>query len=295
MRRLTTVPCNVQSSSRLDNLLRIAYHFRSARRGSFVPFHPRPARSAMAEQRFLWDTKHYQTLDAYSKALLPFPKPAWVSGITIHHSYRPTRAQWHGHVTMEGTRQYYINKGWTSGPHLFLAALTPGPFNDGIWAGTPLSYPGTHAGACNDSHIGVEVVGDYDVEFWPDAVADLVYGTVLALMRWGHIAPTQVHGHRECLKNKSCPGTAIDMNRVRTELAEQLTNGVAPAPPAPSLTKRYRARKVLISQKSEGGPPYAGELAPGEEVTVDKWYAGSRMVHIATGIGFCSLDDLEPL
>ncbi len=23
---------------------------------------------------------------------------------------------------MEGTKQYYINKGWTSGPHLFLAA-----------------------------------------------------------------------------------------------------------------------------------------------------------------------------
>jgi hypothetical protein len=41
---------------------------------------------------FAWTTIHYPTLDAYLQALLPFKKPSWIKGITIHHSYIPTRA-----------------------------------------------------------------------------------------------------------------------------------------------------------------------------------------------------------
>ena len=174
------------------------------------------------EATFRWETIHYVNLDAYLVALLPFKKPAWIKGITIHHSYIPTRAQWRGRATMQGTRQYYINKGWPAGPHLFLAQLSPDPSHDGIWAGTPLAYRGTHAGHCNEDHIGIEVVGNYDVEPWPLPVSSLVYGVVLALMKWGHIPPERVQGHRECLSNKSCPGAKIDMNQVRAELARRL-------------------------------------------------------------------------
>lgn len=171
---------------------------------------------------FAWQTVHYKTLDAYLQALLPFKKPAWIKGITIHHSAIPTRAQWRGFSTMEGTKQYYIAKGWSAGPHLFLAALTPNPANNGIWAGTPLAVPGIHAGACNSDHIGIEVIGAYDVEPWPYEVSELVYGVTVALMRWAKIVPARVQGHRECLNNKSCPGRAIDMNRVRVELKRRL-------------------------------------------------------------------------
>lgn len=123
---------------------------------------------------------------------------------------------------MESMGEAYEQRGWDSGPHLFLAALTPGPFTDGVWAGTPLAVPGTHAGDCNPSHIGVEVIGDYDSEPWPAKVAELVYGVVVLLMRWGNIPVVQVHGHRECLANKSCPGRQIDMNQVRRTLTQRL-------------------------------------------------------------------------
>lgn len=171
---------------------------------------------------FAWKTVHYQNLDAYLQALLPFHKPAWISGITLHHTLIPTRAQWRGQHSMDNLRFYYERLGWSSGPHLFLAKLTPGPFTDGIWAGTPLADPGTHAGKCNSSHIGIEIVGNYDNEPWPAEVADLVYSVTIALMRWGHIAPDHVHGHRECLRNKSCPGRAIKMDHVRAELTRRL-------------------------------------------------------------------------
>lgn len=170
---------------------------------------------------FAWKTTHYLSLDAYLQALLLFPKPAWINGITIHHTFVPTRAQWRGHATMENLKFYYQRLGWESGPHLFLAKMTPGPFTDGIWAGTPLAGPGTHAGRCNPTHIGIEVVGDYDFEPWPIPVAELVYNTVLALMKWGHIPVEQVRGHRECLPNKSCPGKMIHMDQVRAELARR--------------------------------------------------------------------------
>lgn len=172
----------------------------------------------MPDQAFTWHTTHYPTLHAYLQALLPFKRPAWISGICIHHTYIPTRAQWRGRPTMDNLKFYYERLGWPSGPHLFLAALTRA---DGIWAGTPLAVPGTHAGKCNSTHIGIEIVGNYDVEPWPAPVSALVYGTVLALMRWGQIPPACVQGHRECLANKSCPGTAINMDHVRRELARR--------------------------------------------------------------------------
>lgn len=62
----------------------------------------------------------------------------------------------------------------------------------------------------------------------------------------------------------------------------------------PPLTKRYQARRVMISQRSEGGEPYAGELQPGEVVEVDHWYVSGR-VHLADGRGFVELADLEAL
>lgn len=182
---------------------------------------------------FAWKTIHYPTLAAYEAALLPFARPAWIRGVTIHHSFIPTRAQWKGYPTMAGTRQYYENKGWTSGPHLFLAALTSA---DGIWAGTPLAVPGTHAGKCNATHIGVEVVGDYDVEPWPLAVGELVYSTVTAILRWAQLEETQVQGHWECLKNKSCPGKMVSMPRVRAELGRRLNKQPVSLPTAPDVT-----------------------------------------------------------
>lgn len=175
---------------------------------------------------------HYPTLDAYLAALLPFKVPTWIKGITLHHSYVPTRAQWHGRATMEGTRNYYIGLGWPAGPHLFLAADVPNAADAGIWAGTPLASPGVHAGKCNADHIGIEIVGNYDIEPWPAPVADLVYGVVPALMRWAGIPPECVQGHFECLNDKSCPGHMIHMNDVRAELARRLNPPPPPAAPA---------------------------------------------------------------
>ncbi len=58
------------------------------------------------------------------------------------------------------------------------------------------------------------------------------------------------------------------------------------------IAKSYRVRRVMVSQRQEGGEPYAGELQPGEIVLVDKWYTNGY-VHLASGLGFVKLADLE--
>ncbi len=68
---------------------------------------------------------------------------------------------------------------------------------------------------------------------------------------------------------------------------------VQDAPPSP--TKRYRVKYRYITQRKEdNGPPIVRELVPGEELTVDAWYANNR-VHLADGSGFADLADLEQI
>jgi len=207
---------------------------------------------------FAWEIQHYPDLADYESALLLFTKPSWIKSITIHHTWKPTRGQWAGRRTMESMGEGYARKGWPSGPHLFLAAGTSA---DGIWAGTPLAVPGTHAGGCNADHIGVEVVGNYDIEPWPAAVERLVYDVVLLLMRWGNIPAERVHGHRECLPNKSCPGSMINMDSVRKTLENRLVPRYR-LPRHPYFDKPHGTQLGYLNSYTEYGI---------REVTGDGW------------------------
>lgn len=87
-----------------------------------------------------------------------------------------------------------------------------------------------------------------------------------------------------------------DLDSTRRRDPYQLTTNTIEQwviPPAPPLTKRYRARYHRITQRSEdNGPPYVRELVAGEIVEVDHWYSNSR-VHLADGSGFADIADLE--
>lgn len=49
----------------------------------------------------------------------------------------------------------YNSRGWTSGPHIFIAP-------DGIWLFTPIEEKGTHGGPeASKQSIGIEIVGRY--------------------------------------------------------------------------------------------------------------------------------------
>ncbi|HNP72285.1 MAG TPA: N-acetylmuramoyl-L-alanine amidase [Kouleothrix sp.] len=173
---------------------------------------------------FRSDIRHWPTAAALAAHLAQYD-PAicgWARGLTYHHTIVPTAAQWRGYSTMQGLETFYASKGWSAGPHLFIAP-------DGIWQLTPLNVPGIHAGRCNADHWGIEVCGNYDAAPWPQSLAELALGAGAALLRWRGLPvnETTVTGHRECLNNKSCPGRAIQLPAVRAALAQRLTSSTA--------------------------------------------------------------------
>ena len=61
-------------------------------------------------------------------------------------------------------------------PHLFVA-------DDLIWVFTPLTVAGVHSPSWNDVAWGVEMVGEYDIETFGDAVRDNTVSALAALHR----------------------------------------------------------------------------------------------------------------
>lgn len=170
---------------------------------------------------FAWQPQQFHTVEAFAAYVSTLARPAWVKGATIHHTGIPTPAQWRGMASMQSLGTFYrVQKKWPAGPHLFACIGAPNPFDDGIFIGTPLSTPGVHAGPCNSDRWGFEIVGDFDRLGWSPRLKDLVYRVLLDLADLGDFEPGDTRGHRECLPNKSCPGTAINMETVRHELHE---------------------------------------------------------------------------
>jgi hypothetical protein len=201
---------------------------------------------------FLLDVRHWSTVAEFEAHLAGYDPAAtapWANGIVYHHTYRPLASQWAGAASISGLKSFYMGKGWDRGPHLFICSGAPRSSDDGIWQFTPLNSPGIHAGACNATHWGLEVVGDYDDAPWPPAVAELALGTGAALLRWRRLplTPQSVRGHRDCLNNKSCPGRSIDMEEVRTLLAPLVA--AAPVPPSPP-TEAITADAPIIGPAS---------------------------------------------
>lgn len=140
------------------------------------------------------------------------------SKVVLHHTWRPTVAQWRGLSSMQGMQKYYAGKGWTSAPHIYV-----GP--DGIWLFTPMREIGIHANMGNGSlmagwySIGVEMVGDYDHVRPSGSIWEATKAVLGGLSRRLNIAPQQLLSfHREYNNTKSCPGWAVTKDWVIAEV-----------------------------------------------------------------------------
>lgn len=176
------------------------------------------------------DFKHWPTISAFAAYLQGVPRPSWCKGITNHNTYIPNEKQWRGMASMLSMRDTYIAKGWSAGPHLYLAATSPNPADTGIWQMTPLGHVGVHAGACNTHHLGIENVGDFDAA--PPSAEQytlLITINTLILHAWG-LPPSSVNVHNECMTGRTCPGKYVTGTQIRTDL-----NGPPPKPVDPFL------------------------------------------------------------
>lgn len=141
--------------------------------------------------------------------------PSWVKGVTFHHTATPALSfpRWSGGWTPQliaNMRDGYINNnGWGSGPHFY-------PDDNSIWGLTPPTEKGIHAKSFNSSHIGIEVLGNFDVEShttgrgakcWLNA-----FECAAEVLAWAGLKPSEktINFHRDDPKtNKTCPGDNI--------------------------------------------------------------------------------------
>jgi N-acetylmuramoyl-L-alanine amidase-like protein len=223
---------------------------------------------------------HWPTIAAFNAYLLGVPRPKWCQGLTNHNTYKPNELTWLGSASMWSMRATYVAKGWQSGPHLYLCAHAKNPAHTGIWQMTPINHPGTHAGPCNDDHLGIESVGDFDAHI-PTAEQYTLLLTVnlLILRHWG-LPPEKVNVHNECMPGRTCPGKFLTGTQIRADLRK-------PAPrPIPDPPRPYRVKGLPVYERSERNGPLWGHLKQDEVIEIDDMSNG----HLKDQRGFIRLD-----
>lgn len=233
------------------------------------------------------DIQHWPTISAFTAYLQGVPRPSWCTGLTNHNTYIPNEKQWHGRASVESCMQTYIAKGWSAGPHLFLAAEAPNSADTGIWQMTPLGHIGVHAGACNANHLGIENVGDFDARAPSPAQYTLLLAVNRALLEHWMLTPMSVNVHNECMTGRTCPGKHLTGAQIRASLNAAWPRPT-PAPPPP--TKRYRVRGLPVYQAANHQGTLWGHLQQDEAIEIDDLSNG----HLKDGRGFVDVNGLEP-
>jgi len=234
---------------------------------------------------------HWRTLDEFANALVKITRPAWLQGITHHNTYKPDETTWRGMASMLSMRQFYINKDWTSGPNLFICAQCPNVNDIGIWQLTPITHQGTHAGACNSTHLGIENVANWEAREPTKAQYTLMMlVTRLLMQHWG-LPPTAVNVHNECMTGRTCPGRYVTGTQIRADLALPVPR--PPPPPPTSLPYRLVVPCAPLTARSPSAPLAAGVVfAAGDVVNVGKdgtqdgWLWVSDKATTPPGIGW---------
>lgn len=181
---------------------------------------------------------------------------SWAQGVTIHHTAYPDLSMRPRGFTAQHLRNlesYYRGKGWSAGPHLFID-------EDQIWGMSSLERRGVHARSFNATHIGIEVLGNYDRENpFEGRGADCWEVTRLAVMalleRMGR-GPSAVNFHRDDPRtSKNCPGSLVNKERFLAKLKDDRTGEEEPAQgEEQTLSRSEIGRRIAHQAEKLDGP-----------------------------------------
>jgi hypothetical protein len=268
--------------------------------------------------------------------------------VILHHTAIPTLADWkdkdisgndrqtheNRRKKLERLKNVYEQKGWRSGPHLFID-------DRWIWLFSEMSEFGTHAKWGNSFRnnrglhysIGIEVVGDYTRQKWNEPVADLVGFVVTALQRqlgtfelkYIDNKPARVRGidekgnpawvlgdknklvaggissHRDYNK-PACPGEAITDHYYMEIITGHQATQTAPHQPGFYVVS-VNGASIWESPRRTGGTVALGgtaQLSRGTELEIDSFTQGESINgntwwgHLKNQIGFVSMTIVKP-
>lgn len=144
------------------------------------------------------------------------------SMIVLHNTAIPSLAQrpkGFNAQHMLGLEAYYRDvQKWKAGPHLFID-------DSRIWAFTPLTVSGTHSPSWNKFAIGIEMLGNFEVEDFEKGRGALVRDNAVAAMATLcavlGLNPREMKLHREDpLTTHKCPGKDVNKGDVIQRVVE---------------------------------------------------------------------------
>lgn len=192
-------------------------------------------------------------------------KPAF---ITLHNTSSPDIKLWLSWSAdkrqqyIHNMQPYYENMGWRGGPHFFVPpdeTICAFGFNDPMAAGT-------HASCFNAASIGIEMVGEFNVEPFDSGPGAQVRDNAIFLMALLHnkigLTPEPyaynqrgLHFHIECkADNHDCPGRFVHkadvVARVKASMAAVSTGKPAIVTPADNVQ-----HDIVMTEFGGGGDP----------------------------------------
>lgn len=169
-----------------------------------------------------------------------------IKWVVVHTSATADKAGSPVDASAESIRRYHVeHNGWKDiGYHYVVRA------NGTIETGRPLSEVGAHVGGFNDESVGICVSGHGDLADFTPQQHQVVSALCAQLCVSFGLTPASVIGHREADDfgaphvDKTCPGTKVDMNVVRQNVAAQLAQ---PGALIAALERRVAALEARAS------------------------------------------------
>ncbi|NLH99307.1 MAG: N-acetylmuramoyl-L-alanine amidase [Chthonomonadales bacterium] len=191
--------------------------------------------------------------------------------IVLHNTAVPSLAQRPNGFTpqhIQNLHGFYLGKGWSGCPHLFVD-------QNGIWVLNPLTRKGVHSPSWNAVAWGIEMLGEYGSEPFDTGPGAMVRANAVSalatLCKKGGFAADTIRFHKEDPKttHTTCPGKNVRKDQVIEAVRKAMQ------PPAASDAK------LVIYRQGMGDQPAAvipAELRGGAA------HASSAAMSSATGI-----------
>lgn len=170
------------------------------------------------------------TAESVVPYLATLPPPDFVQFIVVHNTGAPTLKTYRGYANranpisdsqwLKNLEKYYRDQqGWKAGPHWF---VTPNP--KGLLAFTPSTVPGTHTPSWNSKSLGIETVGDFNVEPFNEDTKENLVALLAALHSWLGLNPGTLKFHKEdrATTHKDCPGKNIRKDELIEAVREKM-------------------------------------------------------------------------
>lgn len=174
-----------------------------------------------------------------------------IDEVVVHHTWKPTSADYRGESTVRGVRQFHMRvRGWSdNGYHVMI-----GPVEGHIYLCRPMSRSGAHVKNRNGHTIGVSYIADFDAQS-PATYDGFNTGqeVVAALCRSFNLQADDVRFHRE-FASKSCPGSRVNLDEYQGEINALLAFDLPEQDVAPwaRYAVDWAKREGLLVGKTDG-------------------------------------------